>query len=622
MSRLDRRIAVLAAVLVAGLGLLPIANWIPAGYAIPGWPELFDGWWSGTALVAGLAVVLAIVSRRVPILASPAPWRALSAAWDRHPALAAALLALVAGAAYLWAALSVFSGRPLLIDELVQVYQARTFADGALTRAAGPHPEFFSSNLILERGGRFFAQFPAGGPAMLALGSLVGAEWLVGPLFGVLSAMLFAMLARRLEPRPGVAMAAACLFALAPFVVFMSGSHMNHVTLLTWLLVAWTGLARLTGPDPDRVRAGLLTGLGFGVAATIRPMDAVAFAVPAGAWLLVRSVRRRSLLPLLAAGAGVALPVAIQLWINAQTTGAPLLFAYNANWGANMSLGFHETPWGEQHTPARGLELLNLYFLRLETYFLELPIPSLLPAVAALALSRRLAAFDRYLLTSAALLAGLYFAYWHDGFYPGPRFLYPLLPMLALWTARALPLLRERVAEDGLLSRSLGFAAFVAVVLGLATSVPLRAREYRNGMLTMRWNPDAAAGAAGVRNALVLVRESWGAALVARMWAAGVTPSDAERIYRKADACALERALDAVEERALRGDSAEAVLRPLTRDSSRLVRSPYTTDPSNRLLPGSVYTEECLARLAEDQRGFTLFPPLLLSRREDLVYAR
>ncbi|MGH7562795.1 MAG: hypothetical protein ACRENB_17470, partial [Gemmatimonadales bacterium] len=41
-----------------------------------------------------------------------------------------------------------------------------------------------------------------------------------------------------------------------------------------------------------------------------------------------------------------------------------------------------------------------------------------------------------------------------------------------------------------------------------------------------------------------------------------------------------------------------------------------------RLLPGSVYTEECLARLAEDQRGFTLFPPLLLSRREDLVYAR
>ena len=33
---------------------------------------------------------------------------------------------------------------------------------------------------------------------------------------------------------------------------------------------------------------------------------------------------------------------------------------------------------------------------------------------------------------TASLVVGAYFAYWHDGFYLGPRFVYPLLPLLTL----------------------------------------------------------------------------------------------------------------------------------------------------------------------------------------------
>ena len=82
-------------------------------------------------------------------------------------------------------------------------------------------------------------------------------------------------------------------------------------------------------------------------------------------------------MPLVASGIGVAIPVGLMLWFNARTTGAPLLFGYEALWGKGHELGFHAAPWGIAHTPARGIELVSLYFLRLQTYLFETPVPSL-----------------------------------------------------------------------------------------------------------------------------------------------------------------------------------------------------------------------------------------------------
>lgn len=621
MGRLDRIVTTLAVVVIAVLGFLPIANWIPGGPSIPTWGDLVAGWWSGTAIVAGIAVVIAVLTRKVAALPGEGVPARLAASFAAAPRLWTAAIALVALGIYLSVAREIFSAKPLLIDEIAQVYQARIYAGGVLALPTPRYPEFFSSFQVLNLGGKVFSQYPAGGPAMLAIGTLLGAEWIVGPLFGAISVLLFAALARRIESRPGVALAAIMLFAFAPFVAFMSGTHMNHVTGLTWLLLGMLGLARLTERPSPRIRDGLLMGLGFGVAATIRPLDAAAFAAPAGLWFLVRAVRRGAWASLIASGVAIAAPVAVLLCVNARTTGSPLLFGYNAYYGPEQALGFHRTPWGDLHTPARGLELLNLYFVRLQSYFLELPIPSLLPAIAALALTRRLSAFDRYLIAAAALLCGLYFTYWSDGFYLGPRFLYATLPMLALWTSRLVPLLRDRLGP-GLAGRSLGIAIVVALALGLATEVPLRVREYQRQLTTMRWDADAAARRAGVRDAVVLVRESWGAQLIARMWAAGVGPNVAEQVYRKSDACALERTLDAIERGRHRARAAEAMLQSLVADSAKLVISPYTVDPSNRLLPGSAYTEECVRRLAEDRRGFTLFLPLVLAGRGGVVYAR
>lgn len=622
MDRLDRATAISLAALVALLGFLPIANWLPGRDQAPWFAALAVDLGTGLSIAAGAGLVLAILSRRAPILWPSGLLSPVRRSADRRwPAWVAGIAAL-AWVLYAWVARELFAGRPLLIDEIVQVFQARMLATGRFWTPAAPYPEFFGSLNLVEQAGRIYGQFPMGGPAMLALGTLVGAEWLVGPVFGACGVLAFGALVRRIEPRPGVALGAILCFALAPFAVFMSGSHMNHVTALCWLVVGMWGLARSTSAVPGRFQDGLIAGLGFGIAATIRPVDALAFALPATFWLLARAVRYRAVAPLLGAGLGVALPLVALGWANLRTTGAPLRFGYTVLWGHGHDLGFHATPWGPVHTPGRGLQLINLYFLRLQTYLFEAAAPSLLAVVGALAFTRRLAAFDRYLIASAALVVGLYFAYWHDGFYLGPRFMYPLLPLLALWTARFLPALREN-AGDGLPLRAATYAALIALALGGATAVPLRVRQYRSGMLTLRWDPDRAAAAAGVRNALVFVRESWGAELVARMWGAAISRPDADAIYRAADPCRLDSALTRLETEGLRGAAAAHELRPLLGDSVRLVSAEAVTgDRGLRLTPGIRYSRRCIAKIEANKSGFTLFPPLLLARRFGNVYAR
>jgi len=52
------------------------------------------------------------------------------------------------------------------------------------------------------------------------------------------------------------------------------------------------------------------------------------------------------------------------------------------------------------------------------------------------------------------------------------------------------------------------------------------------------------------------------------------------------------------------------------------VPSPYSTDESERYLPGARYPAVCAAKIQEDRAGFTLHLPLLLSRAGGNVYAR
>jgi len=159
-------------------------------------------------------------------------------------------------------------------------------------------------------------------------------------------------------------------------------------------------------------------------------------------------------------------------------------------------------------------------------------------------------------------------------------------------------------------------------VLFRSVSVPARVREYAHSFLPMRFDYVDAARRAGVSNALIFVRESWGTQLMARMWALGVPRSETELLYGKVDACSLERQISTLEQAGARDTVAMSKLMPLLADSARTVKSPYSVDVTERYLPGSLYTSTCAQRIAEDQLGFTVLAPLLYADWGPNVYAR
>lgn len=618
----------LTALVLLALMLLPVSNWIPGGEQDAEYLARLIDWGYGLALCGGLGGLAAYVARArrarrtgdVPAVEAPPPVPAYGEAGRGFTLLVSAGALVV----YAIIARTVFSGRPLLIDEIVQVLQARWYAAGELSVPTPPLREFFSILHLVDLGDRTFSQFPAGGPAMLALGSLVGAEWLVGPVTGAVSVLLFSRLLALMEPEAprGWHRGALLLFAAAPFGAFMFGSHMNHATALLWLLVAMVGLGLATAREDAAPSWGLIAGLGLGMAATIRPVDGAAFAAPAALWLLWRARRGGpAIATLLWSGVGVALPMAALLWVNSQTTGSPLLFGYDQLWGAGHGIGFHRSPWGPVHTPARGVELLSLYVTRLGVYLYETPFPALLPAIAALGMRPRLRPLDRYMLVSAGLVLAGYWAYWHDGFYLGPRFMLPLLPALVLWSARLALAVRERFAPRSLTRLAVGVALGSGAAYAVVSVAVVRAPQYRNGMTSMRVAIEQESAQAGVRDALVLVKESWGAQLVVRMWTRGISRSDAEVLYRNVDACRLELAIGALESEGVIGAAARARLVPLQADSARLVKSDRSPDYTERMLPGWIYPPVCEARLAEDQGGFSHLAPLRLAT-DGNVYAR
>lgn len=618
-------------VTLLALSLLPLFRWLPgadrmtraaapSGNAFDWYMNAVSGWLFGAIIVVGAAVVLAIFSQRWPVL-----WRDGLFGQPRlldRPWLTATLLATAAFAVYLLIGWIIFDFRPLIVDAITELMQARIFSSGHLWQPTAAHPEFFSSMLMIDKGGRSFSQFPPGGPALLALGDLVRAPWLVGPICGGVAVAAYFHFLRTVREENSIVLGATLLFAFAPFAAFMAGSYMSHTPTLMWLMLGCAALAVTVTREQRQFWPACLMGLSFGMAATIRAPGAMAFALPAGAWLLVLTIKRRlPISALLGAGVGILLPIAGMLCINTVLNGAPLRFGYQVQWGKDHGFGFHRSPWGAAHTPMRGLALTNLDFIRLQIYLFESPLPALLPALGAFALTRRWRSFDRYLLVSAAILVGMYFAYWFDALWLGPRYYHALLPLLALWTARLPRAVRERFGR-GQLYRGVVYGGLVAMLMSACAGIPTRIAEYKTMMFSARWNAEHVAEQAGIHNALVFVRVSWGAQLLPRMWALAVPRPQAEFYYNRIDACLLETTITDLEQHNERGAAAVARLAPLVRDSSLVVGSPFSPDTSERYLPGTTYTPRCKAHADEDRVGTWVLAPALLGNGDDNLFAR
>ena len=535
-------------------------------------------------------------------------------------------VALIAAGAFLivagWLHVSVFGSQPHLIDEMAQLFHAKILVSGSLT-APPPNPAagFLIPNTWVTEAG-WISQYPPGHIALLAAGMIAGIEWMVNPVLGACSVLLLYAVGRGLYGA-STGMWAALFWTLSAWMLFTSSSYMNHVSAVAFALVAWACVF-----GPTRPHSGYLAvaGAALAVVASIRPLDAVAAAVPMGLWII--SNRRWSAAVWI--GLGVV-PVGV-LWaiFNLGTVGEPFTLGYTLLYDREHGLGFHVDPWGRPYTPAVALANSIAALRRLHVYAFEWPIPAMLPLGLWALLGKKRS--HRDLITAAGILAApaLYLLYWHSGFFRGPRFYVLAAPFLFIAMARGWEVLRRflRRKSPGWIRWDTGLliGGLIVVVWGVVGVFPQRVRQYANSLMVLKEDPTAAPELAGVDRALVLVSTSWGNRLVTDLWALGVKPGLVERGYRRLDTCDLDQLRRAGLSGASSPDLTRRLERMLAESEAFVPTVPDWPDPTVRLREGRTSDERCADEMRRDLEGFTIVEQLLAtndpSLESGIVFAR
>ena len=521
-----------------------------------------------------------------------------------HRAFAVVTAFLAFGLALFFAIYS-FDRRPTTADEIAQLWHAKMLLDGRLAMPPDPNFEFFAIDNVIDTP-RWMSQFPIGGPAFLAIGMLLRAEWALNAVLCGLIVIAAYVFARRVYGE-AQARAAAVVVALSPMLLIMGGTQMNHPPTALFATVGLAALAYWIQAPARRALAAAIIGGSVGIAVTIRPLDGAVIGFVYGVVMLATAVRERDRLRSIVVGAAAgAVPVLLLIVVNWQTTGHPLRFGYEVLWGSNHSLGLHDDPSGNPHTAWRALLLAVKYSMQMSWIATSWPVPIMLIVAVGLALALRPNRWDVLLLVLFGSQVAVYAFYWHDGQFAGPRFLYTALPAFLILAARMPFLVVPRASGT---ARRIAIAV-IPVCIGVSWlrsmepfGVQGLAREFRDSRSRLKVEPPYEVTSGMVGNALIFVQEGASARLQHRLWGVGVSRKDAARLMRYSDHCSL---LDAVvsEERRGAADSAGR----LTRIERAVVA--YQPSPNSGVFPDrnfkvtdtSRMTSECIAEVEHDNR--------------------
>lgn len=569
-------------------------------------------WLLGLASIVGISVLLNVLLSEQRATALAARFKLLA-----HKSLP--LICFIALAIQLLlSAKQVFAYRPHLVDSVIQLFQAEIFASGMIKAPPLFAPEFFITQHMIFDSSGWYSQYPPGHPALLSIGVLLGASWLVNITLSISTALLLYLFTKRVYGS-ATAQVVAVLLALCPFLVFMGSSFMNHVPTLFFVSLFLISFCKW---EEDSSAFWLtLSGLAMGFAFLCRPLTAIAVALPFAldsGIAAIREKRTLSLLPGVLGGSAIAVLAPIY---NQLTTGDPFLPGYLKLWGAGHGLGFHTSPWGHAHTWFTGLrnELTDISLLN--EFLFEWPLPSLLPLALFFMLSPRLSKWDRRLFVAFAMLPIMYFFYWHRDSFLGPRFLYTSIAFLLPLSARAISegviLLANRKFKVPGLFRPVAWSHFgvtsliLAIVVAVSVSIPLRFKIYESSFASMKVDILEKAREQGIEEGVLFVAVSWGNRLLAALRSKGVSASLMEKAYLASDHCLLED----IRQRARREnwDSSQvtAALEELLAANHHIEKVPLNKDVTLRLRPNIPLLPKCREEIRYDQAGYTIYTPFV-----------
>lgn len=582
-----------------------VAVWLPFQLLSKPYDSAVLGYWTAYGIPV-LFVAILVGTLPIPMLAE-FPSRAARLLLVPRPWVFAVAVALGTLALTLWFQATAFERFASTSDELAQLWHAKMLSRGFLALQGDVNPEFFAIDNVIDEG-NWYSHFPIGGPLALVPGVLIGAPWIMNPLFAAMSAPCVYHFARlafgELQGR-----AAAALFVFTPGILFMSATYMNHVPVLFLATIVMVALAEWEkAATPLRRHAALGgAGLALGLMATIRPLDAVIVATAAGAFerYVIRKSPRRfaEIATQVVAGVIGVLPL---LYVNNLTNGGPFTFGYDVSWGAGHRIGFHADPRGEVHDFARGVLYASRYVSELNFSLMAWPIPLMAIVIVGLLAMRRTSRWDALILGLICAQVAGYAMYWGLGEFLGPRFLFTALPAMVILVARSLFIVAERV---GGASKRIGVALILSCLLvawlvpGEVGSVRGQAKQILGLRRVFRLDIAGITREAGIHNALVFIREPMSGRLLRRLWGVGVPRDLAAGLLRERDACSLlhgvtmaERAGNLPREARVRMVVESSVPPP---DTGRIA----TRDPQANLASMETVSEQC--KLELDRNDFS-----------------
>ncbi len=397
-----------------------------------------------------------------------------------------------------WLAIDPLERMPHVQDSLTFLFQAQTFAGGALWAPEPPLQAAFDQEFLIAWRGKWFGQYAPGYPALLAIGVLLELPWLLNPWLAALTAALLFTLGKQLY-RPSTGSLAALLAAFSPFFLILSGSLMAHTAELFWTTLAMVSWAAAL-QRPYRPRMALLAGGALSMLLLTRQITAVAIGVSfvalmlAAEWrpqrsTLVQAVRQGLAKQMIGSLAVMMIFVLLLLGYQAALTGSPwqdprLLgrpfdqpgFGQDTGEKENvfklelMAEGLAVTWYNDPRQPPRGHTLARgLYNTERNWGALADHLFGWYPLFALAFcwmpfLFGRPNKYDRILLATLLVVIGVYVTYWTTGLMYGPRYYYAALPAFLLLTARGLQTLGKRFGTMGTVVVFVGLAGIALLM--------------------------------------------------------------------------------------------------------------------------------------------------------------
>jgi hypothetical protein len=329
---------------------------------------------------------------------------------------------------------SYLSHMPHVPDSVAYVFQAKILASGHFAASPPPAPAFFDLNpfpfVQVFHGDRWAAVYPFGQPLVLALGTLIGAVWLVPPVIGAACVAMIFVLGRELYARR-VGVLAMLLLATSPFFLMNASNFMSHSTATFYLLASLLFLAFI---DRRPALYGVLAGVFFGLLFNTRPLTALALVPPFAALLLSfvarREHRRTGAIEVAAFVAGGLAMFGAYLLYNHATTGS-FSSGYQASGDPAQQVGF-----GGHHSAAIGIQNEQVQMALLLLVLHGWPAYIGLGFVLLPFILGTRNPWDWFFLACAVFAMAAWALFEDTGVMYGPRYWYESIPFLMLLAAR------------------------------------------------------------------------------------------------------------------------------------------------------------------------------------------